>query len=491
MTNLNANFEDLEEIKNKINMDKSYINTLSSFFRMILMVLIASILLIACHTKSPEEIREERFNKAEEKIEALGGKIMGYHETNDKLLMVYSQENTLYHWDVDSLPQKLYEHPEQLFVIQYNLDFTPKGLEVKTTKRTITDIPDGTAYDYEIEDIIPSKATDVFKIVSFENRYRVMGPWIFIGGDYVANIHRPNELLDISYLGLSDKIKSNTFNTIGEISDLNIEIPEKSYRRRDYPFVHTKSNDSDVWTGEIDKKEDTFSGENDLQLTLYGENHQLPGFQSFQSEYSDWDWATPRMKGSEDPYRDDYHFYALINLSGYNTTTLETPVIGEFHWRNEKISPSVATSKGLQKYYAKRKADLPELIEEERIKAEQENITRIKNQAVSFWDLAEAYEGNTNYGINKYPKGRKYILYVDFDQILRSNEPRYNYRLVCSRILKDGYFYTNDEFFINQKFPSTGYVECYFDSYSKDYVMFSDEVAKYKFYFTDVKPLLW
>lgn len=150
------------------------------------------------------------------------------------------------------------------------------------------------------------------------------------------------------------------------------------------------------------------------------------------------------------------------------------------------------TVTGLQKVYKQREEEVLQQIEEDIENEKQEKFQLVKEQSVSFSELVEAYYGNTAYGSQKYPTGRNYILKVEFEQILSSNFPRYKYRFKDHiSILERGYFYSNNDSFASLQFPFTGYVSCYFNSYNKEYVMFSDEVYEITFYFTDTEPILW
>lgn len=431
-----------------------------------LLAVICLYFLISCTScfKSTEEKHEERVQEIEKAVETRGGHILGKatiwgspKEIESRI--VYTQGDTLFCWSTQSdEPIKLFNNFDDIKVYEYTIDFTSSGARIIPTITPLTQISIP-SYDENNEEEI--KGTDIFNTVDISNLYRMDGQWIFIGGDFVANIFEPTKLIDISDLG------------IGEIEKLfNTALPQ------------TRKVYSDVWTGYID-----YSGYNsDLKLSLYGENHQLPGFSTYNTKISDLEWGWGGLSNSDERYKNDYHFRVDARIA----SSPDDIRIEQVYWRNNAFSPDAMTSTGLQSYYKEREEEVLQQIEEDREQQKQEMIQRIKEQAVSFNELVNAYYGNTAFGRNKYPTGQTYILKVEFESVLSSNSSRYAYRFKDYKtILQSGYFYSNDHSLASMRFPFTGYVSCYFDSYSKDYVMFSDEVYEMTFYFTDTEAVLW
>ncbi|MDE5820949.1 MAG: H-NS histone family protein [Paramuribaculum sp.] len=438
--------------------------------------ILASFIILLCFSsciKSSEEIRNEKIQEFEEKIQEIekviatrGGNIIGeatrWDASNEpETRIVYTLGDTLFCWNPRSEePNKLFNNLDQLLVYEFSIDFLKSGAVVKHSVSPIRKV-NAPSYDEESGSDIIVNATDIFKSDNVTNLYHMAGEWIFIGGDFVVNVYEPNKLIDIANFDI-DQVEQR-FNT---------------------KLTQTRWVSSDAWTGyiECDLANDA------LSISLYGENHQLPGFSTYRHNMPDYEWSFGGSTWSEERYKDDYHFRADIEIEG----SPDDVKFEGIYWRQSKFRPEEMTAIRLQKVYMQREEEVLKQIEEDREKEKQDKIQRIKEQAISFDELAEAYYGNTAYGKQTYPTGRNYILKVGFDEILRSNISNYSYRFKDHiTILKRGYFYSNDHTFASIKFPFSGYVSGYFDSYSKEYVLLSDEVYEMTFYFTNVEPLLW
>lgn len=419
----------------------------------------------SCRSKSVEEVRYEKLQESLLHVETIKGEVVGYVENGDDIVILYFHGDTLLRWDVDSLAVPLYDVPESLMSGYYTLDTSSGNMRIKFVKRLITDVPD---FTNEWTDT-PIKAVDIIKSAKLNRKFNMLGPWIIIAGDFIANIHNPNELLEISDLGIKDLCEQ-----------LNDDLQQ------------APTEISDIWTGNVD-----YNSIEGLKLTIYGTKYRLPGFETYAKNIPSDVWFEGG-ENSEESYATDYHFSVPISL-GSNSQSLHDFSADELIWRDNSIPMETVSANGMSPYYKERERELQAWMEECRIKEEEERkrreeemIQQLKAQSITLWTLVNAYEGNVAYGKSQYPTGKRYIMHVNFDKCLNSNVSQYKYRFLSDlTILKRGYFYSNDDFFISQKFPFSGYIECYFDSYNRDYVGFSDEVCEWTFYFADVKILAW
>ena len=235
--------------------------------------------------KSSEEKHDEKIQEIENVIKKHKGKIIGKGTRSDasneyETRIVYTKGDTLFCWDTRSEePHKLFNNLDQLQVYEYSIDFIKKsGAVVKHTVSPITEIT-APSYDEENDSDIIVNATDIFKSKNIRNLYHMAGEWIFIGGDFVTNVYEPNKLIDIANFDIEQVEKR--FNTI---------LPQ------------TRKIFSDAWTGYIEC--DSFN-DDVLCLSLYGENHQLPGFSTYRTNIPDYEWSIGGGVWDEDRYKND------------------------------------------------------------------------------------------------------------------------------------------------------------------------------------------
>lgn len=374
-----------------------------------------------------------------------GADIIG--EVNDagRQIYVYFIKDSLFKWEEDSTPVRLYNDLSNVSVVDLQFDFDESGANLKKNKKNLKDVVrDGGFGEETAGDVI-------FKTQPVKDVFSMYGNWLFIGGDYMANVLNPYEVLDISSY---------------EIEDL-----------RDYthkPMTQNGDFTGDVWTGKF-----SLTGLG-LSLILYGEKQQLPGFNNYPANCTMEEWQYTGIPYSEDNYKYDTHFWGTAPIK--NSNSVFNINIESIEWRHNTIAVSDVTPLGMNKYYKERdeeiQINIPLIREQER----QNEISRILAQSVYLQDVIDAYNSNPTLASKNYPVGKRMIIQVNVPNILPlpSYSSDYRYRMGNNH----WYIYTNEEIFVDFEYPKFFVMEVVFRGRSWE------DNWHWVYYFSDAKYLL-
>lgn len=148
-------------------------------------------------------IYNNKYERALDKIEEIGGRILADEEENNTHQIIYSTDDGLYFWNTEEKSaKKLFSNLDSLVVISPYIDRTtcevmfdknpyPDSIYIDTRELGFisTDNILSTSYiHHEIDDNLQIEP----------DMFRVFWPWILIGKHYISHVHSPNQLYDIS-----------------------------------------------------------------------------------------------------------------------------------------------------------------------------------------------------------------------------------------------------------------------------------------------------